>query len=336
MKRFVSLLFIFTSLVSAKLFSDEGIFSPQPIPKQLQNLEFCQSQRLRFDPIEATSYQNDRGDADGIKDKDGDAGKNHGLKLFGYIGESFRPIEKNDVIKDLSIKTSCEYVFFNRTLGFKPSHKRLSPGVRFAVSSNIVENVRFRMAYFQWGKTHSLKLHDHENYSRNESRSIFHEPLEIKTSNDIKNVELQFQFTRPRLFPFIGGEWCLEETSTTLNRESSVSEIKQSFGIQGGIIHKLSIIKYLNIYSKLAITCLNTNADRTLNGMKQESANYFRPKSNFMTGVLCSLPGEGDREFSVFGGFEIQYLWDREIYGHINWADPIALQGINLRISLRY
>lgn len=54
------------------------------MPKQIQNLEFCQSQRLRFDPIETVPYPSDRGDAEGIKDEDADAGKSQVLNLFWY------------------------------------------------------------------------------------------------------------------------------------------------------------------------------------------------------------------------------------------------------------
>ena len=54
------------------------------IPKWIQKLEFCQSQRPRFKPIEAAPIQLDRSDGEGVKDGDADAGKNQFLSLLGY------------------------------------------------------------------------------------------------------------------------------------------------------------------------------------------------------------------------------------------------------------
>ncbi|MCB1107866.1 MAG: hypothetical protein KDK76_07210 [Chlamydiia bacterium] len=51
----------------------------------VQNLGISQSQRLRFDPIEAASYPRDRSDADRVKDQDGDTGKNQVLNHERYI-----------------------------------------------------------------------------------------------------------------------------------------------------------------------------------------------------------------------------------------------------------
>ncbi|MCB1081818.1 MAG: hypothetical protein KDK63_01595 [Chlamydiia bacterium] len=59
-------------------------FRVYDIPKQLQKLEFCQSQRSRFNPIEAAPIQVDRCDAEGVKDGDVGEGKNQLLELFGY------------------------------------------------------------------------------------------------------------------------------------------------------------------------------------------------------------------------------------------------------------
>ena len=61
------------------------------IPKKTQNLEFCQSQRSRFDPLEAAPIQMDRSDAEEVKDGDADTGKNQVLSFLGYRG-SF-PVE---------------------------------------------------------------------------------------------------------------------------------------------------------------------------------------------------------------------------------------------------
>ena len=55
------------------------------IPKQVQKLEFCQSGRSRFNPIEAAPIQVDRCDAEGVKGGDAHEGKNQLLNLFGYI-----------------------------------------------------------------------------------------------------------------------------------------------------------------------------------------------------------------------------------------------------------
>ena len=43
----------------------------------LQNLVIFQSQRSRFNPIEAAYYPKDRSDADRAKDRDADKGKSH-------------------------------------------------------------------------------------------------------------------------------------------------------------------------------------------------------------------------------------------------------------------
>ncbi|MCB1106682.1 MAG: hypothetical protein KDK76_01130 [Chlamydiia bacterium] len=50
----------------------------------VQNLGISQSQRLRFDPIEAASYPIDRSDADRVKDQDADTGKNQVLNHERY------------------------------------------------------------------------------------------------------------------------------------------------------------------------------------------------------------------------------------------------------------
>ncbi|MCB1107835.1 MAG: hypothetical protein KDK76_07050 [Chlamydiia bacterium] len=47
-------------------------------------MEISQSQRLRFDPIEAASYPRDRSDADRVKDQDADTGKNQVLNRERY------------------------------------------------------------------------------------------------------------------------------------------------------------------------------------------------------------------------------------------------------------
>ncbi|MCB1107796.1 MAG: hypothetical protein KDK76_06850, partial [Chlamydiia bacterium] len=54
------------------------------IPLVVQNLGISQSQRLRFDPIEAASYPRDRSDADRVKDQDADTGKNKVLNHERY------------------------------------------------------------------------------------------------------------------------------------------------------------------------------------------------------------------------------------------------------------
>ncbi|MCB1107626.1 MAG: hypothetical protein KDK76_05990 [Chlamydiia bacterium] len=54
------------------------------IPKQLQKLEFCQSQPPRFNLLEAAPIQVDRCDAEEVKSGDVGKGKNQVLKLFGY------------------------------------------------------------------------------------------------------------------------------------------------------------------------------------------------------------------------------------------------------------
>ncbi|MCB1106529.1 MAG: hypothetical protein KDK76_00360 [Chlamydiia bacterium] len=54
------------------------------IPLAGQNLGISQSQRLRFDPIEAASYPTDRSDADRVKDRDADTGKNQVLTRERY------------------------------------------------------------------------------------------------------------------------------------------------------------------------------------------------------------------------------------------------------------
>ncbi|MCB1084642.1 MAG: hypothetical protein KDK60_00915 [Chlamydiia bacterium] len=47
-------------------------------------MEFCQSQRSRFDLLEAAPIQMDRSDAEGVKDGDADTGKNQVLSFLGY------------------------------------------------------------------------------------------------------------------------------------------------------------------------------------------------------------------------------------------------------------
>ncbi|MCB1116102.1 MAG: ribonuclease HII [Chlamydiia bacterium] len=66
------------------------------IPKQLQQLEFCQSERSRLNPIEAAPIQVDRCDAEGVKGGDAQEGKNQLLKLFGYKNESQTEKEQLD------------------------------------------------------------------------------------------------------------------------------------------------------------------------------------------------------------------------------------------------
>ncbi|MCB1084739.1 MAG: branched-chain amino acid transport system II carrier protein [Chlamydiia bacterium] len=53
-------------------------------------MEFCQSQRSRFDPIEAAPIQMDRSDAEGVKDGDADTGKNQVLSFLGYNSKLFK------------------------------------------------------------------------------------------------------------------------------------------------------------------------------------------------------------------------------------------------------
>ncbi|MCB1106967.1 MAG: hypothetical protein KDK76_02605 [Chlamydiia bacterium] len=50
----------------------------------IQNLGISQSQRLRFNLIEAASYLGDRSDADRVKDRDADEGENQFLKHDRY------------------------------------------------------------------------------------------------------------------------------------------------------------------------------------------------------------------------------------------------------------
>ena len=50
----------------------------------IQNLGISQSQRLRFNLIEAASYPGDRSDADRVKDRDADEGKNQVLNHDRY------------------------------------------------------------------------------------------------------------------------------------------------------------------------------------------------------------------------------------------------------------
>ena len=54
------------------------------IPQKIQKLEFCQSQRSRFDLLEAAPIRGDRSDAEEVKDGDADAEKNHLLSSLGY------------------------------------------------------------------------------------------------------------------------------------------------------------------------------------------------------------------------------------------------------------
>ncbi|MBF5059040.1 ATP-binding protein [Candidatus Neptunochlamydia vexilliferae] len=54
------------------------------IPKQVQELGVCQSQRPKFRSLEAVPYRRDRGDAERVKCGDAGAGKNQFLNLFGY------------------------------------------------------------------------------------------------------------------------------------------------------------------------------------------------------------------------------------------------------------
>ena len=66
------------------MLADSGIreyvyFLTPGIPKNTQKLEFCQSQRSRFDLLEAAPIQMDRSDAEGVKDGDADTGKNQVL-----------------------------------------------------------------------------------------------------------------------------------------------------------------------------------------------------------------------------------------------------------------
>ncbi|WP_320412048.1 heavy metal translocating P-type ATPase [Candidatus Neptunochlamydia vexilliferae] len=56
----------------------------QGIPKQLQELGICQSQRSKFSSLEAVPYPGDRGDAEGVKGRDVGADKNQFRKFFGY------------------------------------------------------------------------------------------------------------------------------------------------------------------------------------------------------------------------------------------------------------
>ncbi|MCB1106825.1 MAG: hypothetical protein KDK76_01870 [Chlamydiia bacterium] len=55
----------------------------------VQNLGISQSQRLRFDPIEAASYPRDRSDADRVKDQDADTEKNQVLNHGRYTLRCF-------------------------------------------------------------------------------------------------------------------------------------------------------------------------------------------------------------------------------------------------------
>ena len=49
-----------------------------------QNLKFCQSQRPRFNPLEADSYPGDKSDAEGDKGRDANVGKRKMLKHNRY------------------------------------------------------------------------------------------------------------------------------------------------------------------------------------------------------------------------------------------------------------
>ncbi len=62
------------------------VFNVKDIPIPIQDLELCQSQSSRFSPIEAGPYPGDRGDAEGVKTGDADAGKNKSLDRNRYKG----------------------------------------------------------------------------------------------------------------------------------------------------------------------------------------------------------------------------------------------------------
>ncbi|MCB1081667.1 MAG: ATP-binding protein [Chlamydiia bacterium] len=54
------------------------------IPKRLQNLRFCQSERAKFNSLEAAPIQVNSCDAEGVKGGDAHEGKSQVLKSFGY------------------------------------------------------------------------------------------------------------------------------------------------------------------------------------------------------------------------------------------------------------
>ncbi|MCB1109761.1 MAG: hypothetical protein KDK64_02180 [Chlamydiia bacterium] len=152
----------------------------------------------------------------------------------------------------------------------------------------------------------------------------------------MKNVELQVGYGREGVMPYVGFEWCLEDTTVTINGETSVSDMKHLMGAQGGVRYEFPLFRYLVSQSGLSVSFLNARYQRSIDESRQHSDRFFLPRSKLMLGLLFSYPVKGDVGISLYGGYEMQYLWERGMDQKIQWEDPIALQGVNLNFSIRY
>ncbi|MCB1116806.1 MAG: hypothetical protein KDK71_10090 [Chlamydiia bacterium] len=244
----------------------------------------------------------------------------------GRIGDRFYQPPKQE--KD-ALKVSGELLFFGEGVGYLPERCTYSPGFRLSLETlPFYKSLEIGAHYTHWGREfeNSFKI------------PVMKVTRTIANDYDFDAAELTIGRSLPTssrftLKPGVGIAWEQTIRETKIYELWKITQRSTSLGPLVALDFETKLLNTLYFNTHLSAAYLQTaNKEWYDQKLTKKQTSYYHPKSQVGFDIeYRPLPS-----IRLKAGYEIHYVWTKDIHDKINWNHPSNLQGFKAELSYEY